>query len=184
MSDAALHVLALPPAAVAVLGGVRRTRGRARAASVLAGVVMLTSMADAAAGAVLPGPWGPLGWTAALLAAGTALAWAGRPPLPTTAGAAPGGRAPSDGAAHLLHVTCLPVMAALTATMGPHGAAVPHDGAHQHGDALAVVAFLAAAVHVAASCAVGVRPGCDHAARAEALAGGAAVAAMAGAAFL
>jgi len=189
---AALHWTALALAAAAVSCGLRRLGGDrvATGVAVATGVVMLAAMADTAAGTMLLGAWTPLAWTGALLGAGIAAAWAGR--RRTAAG--PGADGPAEGTAagplHLLHVTCLPVMAALTAAMAQH--ATPHavspgaaaTTAHQHGDVLTGVAMAAAAVHVIAGCAVVLGRRGRRLDRAEALAGAGSVAAMAAAALL
>lgn len=182
----ALHWASLALAAAAVGCGLRRPRGLARAVAVVTGVVMLAAMADTAAGTMLLGAWTPLAWTGALLAAGIAAAWAGR------RAAGPEADGPADRPAaeplHLLHVTCLPVMAALTAAMArhvtAHAASPGAAAAHQHGDVLTGVALTAAAVHVVAGCAVVLGRRRRRLDRAEALAGAGSVAAMAAAAVL
>ncbi|WP_344247198.1 hypothetical protein [Isoptericola hypogeus] len=194
-SSPALHWAALALGAAAVVCSLRRLRGRARVVAGLTGVVMLAAMSDMAAGMATGTirAWTPLAWTGALLAAGIAAAWAGRRDAPEGPRASAEGAAGDGGAdpapLHLLHVTCLPVMAALTAAMAQHATtpgAMPAvgAGAHHHGGALTAVAVVAAAVHVAAGCGVTLTPRRRRVDRVEALAGAGAVAAMAGAALL
>ncbi|MFC7876329.1 hypothetical protein [Isoptericola sp. NPDC057391] len=180
----ALHWASFALAAAAVACGLRRRHGDRAGVGVAAvtGVVMLAAMADTAAGAMLLGPWTPLAWTGVLLAAGIAAAWAGRRATHAPDGPHDDAAANAEAPLHLLHVTCLPVMAALTAAMAQHATAPA--GHHGHGGALTAVALVSAAVHVAAGCGVTLGRRRRRLDRTEALAGAGAVAAMAGAAVL
>ncbi|GAB2461834.1 hypothetical protein [Xylanimonas ulmi] len=118
-----LHVVALVPAAVTVACAARRPAGTGRVIAVATGALMTLAMADLA---VLPGGLPAPFWAAAMLGAGVVAAAVGRD---------------LDSACrplHLLHVSCLLVMAALTlAGAGGLGGVAPGAGAGGRASGLA-----------------------------------------------
>ena len=118
-----LHVWAVAPAAVGACC-LAADRARVRPPEVVASVLMLLAMLDAAVFGVVA----PVGWTALLVAAALGLAIWRRPRQR---------RAPRVPALMTLHTTLgMVVMAALQLGMGGHGATI----GHAHG--VALVPFL------------------------------------------
>lgn len=131
-----LHLLALGPAALSLccLAADRRAR---RAGDVVASVVMIVAMADAAVTGLIP----VVCWAVVLLAAAMALAARAR-----------ARRADAGGALPVHAATGMIVMAALMLAMaGDGGALVAPPHSHHAPPAPALVAAISAAAYVGAS---------------------------------